>query len=89
MITHIQGIVLDKAERSAVIIVGGLGYKVFLTGTTMEKLQKGKEISLWTHLAVREDSQTLYGFPDRDELYFFELLISIVQHFSASKKTLI
>jgi|SRR3989344_2175604 len=77
MITHIQGIVLDKAERSAVIIVGGLGYKVFLTGTTMEKLQKGKEISLWTHLAVREDSQTLYGFPDRDELYFFELLISI------------
>lgn len=77
MITHIQGTVLDKAERSAVIVVHGLGYKVFVTGATMETLHEGKETSLWTHLAVREDSQTLYGFPTKDELHFFELLISI------------
>ena len=77
MIAHMRGTVLDKAERSAVIAVGGLGYKVFATTVTMEKLREGKEISLWTHLAVREDSQTLYGFLDRDELHFFELLISI------------
>ncbi|MEK7607684.1 MAG: Holliday junction branch migration protein RuvA [Patescibacteria group bacterium] len=77
MITHIQGIVLHKAERSAVIVVGGLGYKVFLTEITIEKLREGKEASLWTHLAIREDSQTLYGFPSKDELHFFELLISI------------
>ncbi|MEK7596590.1 MAG: Holliday junction branch migration protein RuvA [Patescibacteria group bacterium] len=77
MIAHMRGTVLDKAERSAVIAVGGLGYKVFATTVTMEKLREGKEASLWTHLAVREDSQTLYGFLDRDELHFFELLISI------------
>ncbi len=77
MITHIQGKVLDKGERSAVIAVCGLGYKVFVTGATMEKLREGAEASLWTHMAVREDSQTLYGFLVKDDLNFFELLISI------------
>lgn len=77
MITHIQGTVLDKEERSVVITVNGLGYKVFVTGSTMEKLREGGQVILWTHLAVREDSQTLYGFPEKDELNFFELLISI------------
>jgi holliday junction DNA helicase RuvA len=77
VITHIQGTVLDKEERAAVIDVHGVGYKVFVTGATIEKLKEGSETRLWTHLAVREDSQTLYGFPAKDELNFFELLISI------------
>lgn len=78
MITHLTGTVIDKEERSVVLDVRGVGYKVFVTGSTMETLKDGKEISLWTHLAVREDSQTLYGFTKKDELYFFELLISSV-----------
>jgi holliday junction DNA helicase RuvA len=77
VITHIKGTVIDKEERAAVIEVAGLGYKVFVTGATMEKLREGAESALWTHMAVREDSQTLYGFPTKDELNFFELLISI------------
>lgn len=78
MITHLTGTVIDKEERSIVLDVHGVGYKVFVTGNTMETIKDGKEISLWTHLAVREDSQTLYGFPTKDELYFYELLISSV-----------
>lgn len=77
MITHLRGTVIDKEERSAVIDVNGVGYKVFVTGTVLGKLRDGAEASLWTHLAVREDAQTLYGFQDKDELSFFELLISI------------
>ncbi len=78
MITHIRGTVIDKEERAAVIDVHGLGYKVFATVTTIDSLKEGKEAALWTHLAVREDAQTLYGFPTKDELHFFELLISSV-----------
>lgn len=77
MITHIQGTVLDKEERAIVLSVNGIGYKIFLTSATMEKMRQGGEAKLWTHLAVREDSQTLYGFLSKDELNFFELLISI------------
>ncbi len=78
MITHIRGTVIDKEERAAVIDVHGVGYKVFATATTIDSLKEGKEAALWTHLAVREDAQTLYGFPAKDELHFFELLISSV-----------
>lgn len=77
VITHIQGKILDKQERAVVIEVNGLGYKVFATAASLEKMREGGEASLWTHMAVREDSQTLYGFPSKDELGFFELLISI------------
>lgn len=77
MITHIKGTVIDKEERSIVVDVHGIGYKVFVTGNTIEKVREGNETALWTHLAVREDAQTLFGFPTKDELSFFELLISI------------
>lgn len=77
MITHIRGKILDKEEKAVVVDVSGIGYKIFLTTGTIEKIREGAEVSFWTHLAVREDSQTLYGFPSKDELNFFELLISI------------
>ncbi|HVU06472.1 MAG TPA: Holliday junction branch migration protein RuvA [Candidatus Paceibacterota bacterium] len=77
MITHIKGRIIDKEERSLVVDVNGLGYKAFVTGATLEKARDGAEIALWTHLAVREDAHTLFGFPSKDELNFFELLISV------------
>ncbi|HVT75159.1 MAG TPA: Holliday junction branch migration protein RuvA [Candidatus Paceibacterota bacterium] len=77
MIAHIKGTVIDKEERSLVVDVNGIGYKAFVTAGTIEKAREGSEIGLWTHLAVREDAHTLFGFPAKDELNFFELLISI------------
>lgn len=78
MITHLTGTIIDKEERALVLEVNNIGYKVFVTSTTAETLREGAKASFWTHLAVREDSQTLYGFPTKDDLYFFELLISSV-----------
>jgi holliday junction DNA helicase RuvA len=78
VITHIKGTVIDREERSVVIDVNGLGYKVFVTNATIETLKEGFPAALWTHLAVREDAQTLYGFLSKDELNFYELLISSV-----------
>lgn len=77
MITHIKGTIIDTEERSVVVDVNGIGYKVFATGTTIDRAHEGQSIELWTHLAVREDAQTLFGFQTKDELSFFELLISI------------
>ncbi len=78
MITHLRGTIIDKEERSVVVDVHGIGYKVFFTAQTVDRLKEGVEVSIWTHLAVREDAQTLYGFLEKEELYFFELLISSV-----------
>ena len=77
MISHISGTVLDTNDRSLVLDIQGVGYTVWTTGRIVDKAKEGSPLSLWTHHAVREDSQTLYGFIDKDERDFFELLISI------------
>ncbi|MDP2593577.1 MAG: Holliday junction branch migration protein RuvA [bacterium] len=77
MISHIRGDVLLKTEKFAVLETGGLGYKVYATKETLDCLSENKSASLWTYLAVREDSNTLYGFLQKDELDFFELLLTV------------
>ena len=77
MISHLTGTLTATDEKSIVVSVSDVGYKVFATAETIAKAQKSEVISLWTHLAVREDALTLYGFLNREELYFFELLITI------------
>lgn len=80
MIGHIKGTILYQRDKSVVINVSGIGYRVFITTEAIEKLKSHKEtdiVSLFTHLAVRENSMDLYGFLDQEELIFFEMLISI------------
>jgi Holliday junction DNA helicase RuvA len=78
MISHIKGIILLKSDRFAIIDVSGVGYKVYISVDTMRNIGgKGKEISLWTHLAVREAALDLYGFTDYAEVELFEMLIGI------------
>ena len=76
MISFLKGKILHKDTTYLVLETGGVGYKVFITGTAMESL-KGVETELWIHTAIRENSHDLYGFPSREELVFFELLITI------------
>ena len=78
MISHLEGSVIYKDGKSVVVSVGGIGYKIFATGKTLDTAHEGKGISLWTHFAVREDSQTLYGFLSKEDLDLFELLVSAV-----------
>ncbi len=78
MIAKLTGKVVFTGERYAVLDVGGVGYKVYLSMETLRLVAKKKdEVSLWTHLAVREDAMDLYGFVEKAELEFFELLIGI------------
>lgn len=80
MISHLIGKIIWKNDKFIVLDVNGVGYKIACANDTLFELEKigvENEIALWTHLAVREDSQNLYGFLKKEELDFFELLISI------------
>ena len=79
MISRLTGQIIHKDLGFVILETGGVGYKVAVTNETLNEITKagGKPVSLWTHQAIREDSSDLYGFPNRDTLEFFELLISI------------
>ena len=78
MISHLSGTVIYKDSRSIVLDIAGVGYKVFATGKTLDTAHEGKKIDLWICQSVREDSLTLYGFPAKEDLDLFELLVSTV-----------
>jgi len=77
MISHLTGTVLEKKDRSLVLNVGGVGYRIFSTDASIANLETSQEVSFWTHLAVRENSLDIYGFLNERELELFELLITV------------
>ncbi len=77
MISHLTGTILLKTERHLILDVGGVGYKVAATTETLGKSKAEETVSLWTHLAVRENALDLYGFLTKEEQNFFELLITV------------
>lgn len=77
MIASISGTVRYKDVHSVLVDVSGVGYKVFVPTDLALQAELGEPIFLWTHLAVRENSMDLFGFPEREMLDVFELLITI------------
>jgi len=75
MIGFLEGTVIDTSEKSLLLLVNGVGYRVYATASTIK--EASGNISLFTHLAVRENALDLFGFTNKDELLFFELLITI------------
>lgn len=79
MLTHLKGTLIEASPLRAVVEVGGLGYEVHIPVTTAEKLPScGSAVMLFTRVVYREDSQTIYGFADRETRELFELLIDKV-----------
>lgn len=77
MIGSIKGKVLDKMVSSLLVETSGIGYIVRTTTDLINKTKEGSEITLLTHLAVRENSLDLYGFKDSQDLLMFELLLEV------------
>ena len=78
MISHIRGTLVQKQPLLVVVDVGGLGYSINIPLSTFEKLpDKDSSVELFTHLHVREDEMSLYGFQTEDERKMFRLLIGI------------
>lgn len=64
-------------DNYAIVDVGGVGYKVFLSAYALGKVAGREALELFTHTYVREDALALYGFLSLDELDMFEMLISV------------
>jgi holliday junction DNA helicase RuvA len=77
MIASVRGVVLAAGLDSAVIDVGGVGLLLHTTAATAASLLPGAEAMLVTTLVVREESLTLYGFPDEDERTIFNLVQTV------------
>ncbi|MDC0355319.1 Holliday junction branch migration protein RuvA [Flavobacteriaceae bacterium] len=77
MITQIKGRLVEKSPTELVIDCNGLGYLVNISLNTFSLLSDSENISLYTHLQVKEDSHTLFGFYDKTERNLFRKLISV------------
>ena len=77
MISRVLGTVAQVGVDDVVVVYGGLGFKVFIVPPLASELHKGDEVELYTHLIVREDALTLYGFKTEEERKVFEILMSV------------
>jgi Holliday junction DNA helicase RuvA len=77
VIGSLRGTVLDRAIGGEVLLeVGGVGYRIAVPSGAVATLEPGEPAFLFTHLLVREDALSLYGFPDREQRDTFEALMS-------------
>lgn len=78
MIASLHGRLESLSGDGVVINVGGIGFQVYLPTSTLSSLGNiGEEVSLHTHLHLREDNVTLYGFASADELRLFQTLLGV------------
>ncbi len=78
MISYIKGNLEAKNLDNVVIDVGGIGYKIYMSASSMDKLgEVGNTVKVHTYMRVREDDVSLYGFCTNEELKMFEQLIGV------------
>jgi Holliday junction DNA helicase RuvA len=78
LIAYVNGILESVEEGICVVDVNGIGYNVFISGSTMDRMPGvGEAVKLYTYTNVKEDSFTLFGFLSRDELNLFKMLITV------------
>lgn len=77
MITHIKGKLVEKLPTSVIIEVNGIGYIINISLNTFSAIPDQESLKLYTHLQIKEDSHTLFGFYSRKEREIFRLLISV------------
>ena len=77
MITHIKGKLVEKSPTSVIIDVNGVGYLINISLNTFSAIPDQENLKLYTHLQIKEDSHTLFGFYGLKEREIFRLLISV------------
>lgn len=75
MIAYISGKILVKREHYIIVVVNGLGYKIFVAPKLVAELSMQAELYLYQQ--VKEDGTALFGFKTISELEFFELLLTV------------
>ena len=77
MITQIRGRLVEKNPTDVVIDCNGVGYLLHISLNTFSKLPEDESVLLYTHLSIKEDAHTLFGFISKIEREVFKLLISV------------
>ena len=77
MIARLRGVVLDRGMDHLVVDVGGLGFLVYGPSGAITRTTIGEEVTLHTHLLVREDGMTLFGFLEPHEQRLFQTLLGV------------
>lgn len=76
-LARLRGVVDERGDDWVIVSVGGMGMLASVPSSTADGLTPGAVATLYTHLHVREDALTLFGFATRDDLRLFEQLISV------------
>ena len=77
MYAHIRGAVLWSEDDAVVIDANGIGLRVRTIPAVLTSIREGAELELYVHHIVREDSETLVGFPTRDQARLFATLLDV------------
>ncbi|SIR56728.1 Holliday junction branch migration protein RuvA [Microbacterium sp. RURRCA19A] len=77
MISSLQGVAAHIGDDTLVVVVGGVGLSVAVTPQVARTTHVGDQVHLHTHLVVREDALSLFGFESREELVVFTQLIGV------------
>ncbi|MEO9571077.1 MAG: Holliday junction branch migration protein RuvA [Polaribacter sp.] len=77
MITQIRGRLIEKNPTDVVVDCNGVGYLLHISLNTFSSLPEEEAVTLYTHLSIREDAHTLFGFISKTEREVFKLLISV------------
>ena len=77
MITQVRGRLVEKSPTEVVVDCNGVGYLLHISLNTFSSLPADENVILYTHLSIREDAHTLFGFINKTEREVFKLLISV------------
>jgi len=77
MIATLRGEIIQIEDNAIVVEVGGVGLRVFVPAQLRGRLKTGEAILLYTHLVVREDALTLYGFESQSDRELFNMLLGV------------
>ncbi|WP_418499102.1 Holliday junction branch migration protein RuvA [Flagellimonas sp.] len=89
MINHLRGRLVEKNPTYVVVECNGVGYFLNVSLHTFSLLKDEENIHLYTHLLVKEDSHTLFGFVEKSEREIFRLLISVSGVGSSTARTML
>lgn len=77
MIAQIQGKLIEKNPTDVVVDCNGVGYHLHISLHTFSKILDSEFVKFYTHLSIREDAHTLYGFAQKSERELFKLLLTV------------
>src|SRR5687768_15194776 len=77
MIARLTGKVVEREPKALILDVQGVGYRVAVLATALERTKVGDTVTLKIHHQVSDDAEALYGFIKNEDLQYFQLLLTV------------